>query len=61
MTLTCPRDHTPLTRRFGDGIHACPRCGHEYVVSITDAWTAHTRWNRNAPGAGAILAVMEAT
>jgi hypothetical protein len=57
--LTCPRDHTPLDGR--GGIYDCRRCGSEYVVSITDAWSAHAGWNRNAPGAGAVIAVMEAT
>ena len=59
--MNCPRDNTPLRTRWGRGTFECPTCHHEYVVSITDAYTTHTGWNRNAIGAGAVQAVLDAT
>ena len=58
--LACPRDRTPLDG-IGGGVHHCATCHHDYVVSITDAYTTHTGWNRNAIGAGAVQAVLDAT
>jgi len=54
--MNCPRDNTPLRTRWGRGTFECPTRHHECVVSITD-----TGWNRNAIGAGAVQAVLDAT
>jgi hypothetical protein len=60
IPLACPRDDTPL-HDIGNRTYGCRQCGWEYVVSITDAYRVTRGWDQNAPGAGAVFAVMEAT
>ena len=57
IPIVCPNDRTPLDRDWARDVYVCPQCRAPFVVSISDAY--HTPvWNRHAPGAGAVEAVM---
>jgi uncharacterized protein YbaR (Trm112 family) len=58
IPLTCPHDQTPLDKDWRREVYVCPGCRGHYVVSISDAYHNNAIWNRHAPGAGAVEAVM---